>query len=392
LLTQEAPEQPWHGVEESGDVFSRDTLLVLPGMQAVIEPRPESIRLTLWGNLPILSPFPGLESSVVLHDSRAYDVDLTLLRGRIVLTNAKSKGPARAWIRAIDGAGEITLAEPGDEVALEIYGRWPRGVPFSREGRERPTTSLAILALKGQVDLQARTTRHRLTAPPGPAYFHWDSAAGPDAATERRDRLPAWADPEAKKPEAASAVAQIADAFRAAASTKGPVGALTDMLAEPGTADEKDKWRQGFAVLGLAALGDIEPVIEALADPRRPFVRTTAVLALRHWIGDSAGRDQQLYHLLISRLNYSKAQAETVLQLLHSPFAADQPETYQTLIAYLQHGRPTVRELAWWHLSRLVAADQVVPYDSTASPEDRARAAEAWKQLIPSGSLPKKKD
>jgi hypothetical protein len=389
LLSREGAEQPWRIVAEGDAIHSRDTLLALPGMQAQIETQPEGIRLGLRGNFPKLSDFPGLESAVILHDSRSFDIDFSLLRGRVVLTNRKARGPARAWVRVLESAGEITLLEPGDEVALEIYGRWPRGVPFHPLSNDRPTTSLAILALKGQADLRANDIHHRITAPPGPAYFHWDSVAGPDVGPERRDRLPAWADPDAKPTAEAEAVAEAADAFRAAAGRKGLEVALAEMLTEPD--GEKTRLHEQFAVLGLAALGHIGRVVEALADPHRPAARAAAVLALRNWIGASAGRDLQLYQSLLDRHGYSKPQAETILLLLHTPFAADQPDTYEVLIAYLQHSKLAVRELAWWHLTRLVASDQLVAYDPAGSPEERARAAAAWKKLIPSGSLPPRK-
>ena len=47
-------------------------------------------------------------------------------------------------------------------------------------------------------------------------------------------------------------------------------------------------------------------------------------------------RYKMLYQVLIApQLGYSRPEAETILQLLHSPFAPDQPETYETLTAYL---------------------------------------------------------
>jgi uncharacterized protein (TIGR03000 family) len=96
-----------------------------------------------------------------------------------------------------------------------------------------------------------------------------------------------------------------------------------------------------------------------------------------------------LYEALQSDLGFSKNDAETVLQLLHSPFDLEQPETYETLIAYLRHRRQAVRELAAWHLYRLAPIGQKIPFNAAASPEEHAKAAAAWKKLIPSGELPK---
>jgi hypothetical protein len=399
LLSRERPGRPWRALAPGDPVHSRDLLLALPGVKAAVETQPGSVGLTLLGNLPELSSFLGLESAVVLHDSRAFDLDLSLLRGRVVLANRKAKGPARVWVRVPDGGGEITFPGPGDEVALEVYGLWPRGVPFTREPRpsDRPTFLLAVLVLKGQVDFQIDGIRHRLTAPPGPASFLWDSVHGPEEGPRNLDRLPSWADPKARPPAPAKLLAGVLESFQSEVARRSPDEALVHLLAagrtpqapsaRDGTEAERRRLTSEFAVLGLTALGEVSRVAETLADPD-PAARAAAVLGLRHWIGQAAGRDPQLYQLFIDRLHYTRVQAETVLQLLHNPFAADQPETYETLIAYLNHSKPAIRELAWWHLSRLVAAGVAPPYDPSAPEAERARAVAVWKKLIPSGSLP----
>src|SRR5262245_3560979 len=132
LLAREAPGEAWTVVGADDSVHSRDLLLALPGVRAEVQPGAGDVRLTLWGNLPELSDFPALESAVVLHDSRAFDLDFTLDRGRVVLANRKKKGPATVWVRLPTTAWSLTLSEPGDEVALELVGRWERGVPFQR--------------------------------------------------------------------------------------------------------------------------------------------------------------------------------------------------------------------------------------------------------------------
>ena len=40
-----------------------------------------------------------LESSVILHQSDAFDLDMTLVRGRVYVRNMKPKGPARVTER-----------------------------------------------------------------------------------------------------------------------------------------------------------------------------------------------------------------------------------------------------------------------------------------------------
>jgi len=54
---------------------------------------------TSFRELITLSPSPVLQSEAVLHDSRGYDLDVSLREGRIILTNTKEKGPAKVWLR-----------------------------------------------------------------------------------------------------------------------------------------------------------------------------------------------------------------------------------------------------------------------------------------------------
>src|SRR5262245_41587767 len=123
LLSRAEVGKAWEALGAKDDVYSRDLLLSLPGARGVLETRDGSVRLTLWGNTPEMSTFPVLDSAVVLNDSRAYDLDFTLNRGRVVLTNIKKKGAARVWVRLPAEGWDLTLAEPGDEVALELTGR-----------------------------------------------------------------------------------------------------------------------------------------------------------------------------------------------------------------------------------------------------------------------------
>jgi hypothetical protein len=383
LLAREAPGRPWRAAEA---VSTRDALLALPGLRAEVEPRPAGVGMTLWGNLPALSPSPTLESEAVLHDSRAFDLDVTLVEGRAVLTNRKAEGEARVWLRFRGEGWELTLAEPGAQVAVEIYGRWLRGVPFSRDltSADRPVSVLELHVLKGQAQLRAEGRLMSLGAPPGPAYFRWDSLAGAEGGPQRRDKPPAWADAGAEPGADARAAAAAAEKYLGLLKSKAPDEALLALLAEADHEADKARAHQArqFGVFGLMALGELMQVADALADPNHPDVRQTAVLALRHWIGEAPGRDLQLDAMLREQFRYTPGQSEAVLQLLHDPFDPSQAETYDVLLAYLNHGRLAVRELARWHLVRLVPAGRDIPYDAAGREEDRAKAVAAWRKAV----------
>lgn len=391
LVASPGVGEPYQRVRTGEEVYTRDLLMVLPGLKAVIEPRPKSVLLTLAGNLPGLSDSPVLESAITIHDSRTYDLDISIIRGRYIIKNNKEKGAAKIWLRTRSGV-EFTLPEPGDEAALEVYGRWPAGVPFRLKPRpdEAPVVFWDLLVLKGNLDIKWGKNAWSMSAPPGPSYFHGDSVTGPDASgPQRRAKVPAWADSEAPQPEEAKLVRAVVDKYREVMKSRSELEAGAEMLAAA-IKDKTDRGREArrMWVHAMAAMDNIELVADSLGDSRFEDMRKSAVVALRHWIGANAGRDEKLYYVLVENLAYSKAEAATVMQLLHSPFVADQPETYETLIAYLKHSKVAVRELAAWHLYRLAPAGRKIKYNAAGTVKELEAAAEAWKTLIPAGDLP----
>jgi hypothetical protein len=394
LLTRTAPGKPWEMVEPEGVVHSRDLLLAMPLSRAKVVSKNGAVQLLFWGNLPQLSEFPILETGVILHDSKSHDLEFTLQRGRVVVTNQKEKGAATVRVRMGQAAWELTLNEPGSEAALELFGRWPRGVPFLTDPQsgESPTLDLVLLVLKGTVNLQSATRSHALTAPPGPAYFHWDSAAGDDPGPQRREKLPEWKTRDVlSTPQGKAALSVVTDIAKRYQETKDPGKVVAGLLRESAT--ESDPLRAGSMRRGLvytmAALDLLDELTDALGHSHAE-VRDTAVVALRHWIGRGPGQDLKLYDFLQKSKRFSPAHAEIVLHLLHSYGDVDleKPETFEALIAYLRHPRPAVRQLASWHLYRLVPSGKEIAYDPIGPESDRENAFKQWKKLVPTGKLP----
>lgn len=78
------------------------------------------------------------------------------------------------------------------------------------------------------------------------------------------------------------------------------------------------------------------------------------------------------------------------MNLLHSFSDADLalPETYETLIAYLDNEDLAIRGLAYWHLYRLVPVGQKIGYNPQAPKAERQQTIQEWQKLIPKGKLP----
>ncbi len=388
LLQRQASGKTWQALKPQDPVYSGDLLVALPG--AALDSKNGAVRLALLADLAQMSPYPVLESAVVLHenpDNPAVDLEFTLDRGRVDVTNRKNSGAARVRFRFHHEHWELILTEPGTQVALELYGRWPRGVPFTTNPKpeDGPTLDLVLIVLKGQADLRAVGSQFALQAPPGPALFHWDSVSGADSAPRRLEKLPDWTEAKATTPRAKEIQAAV-ERLRQRMAEKPVESALTDLFYSSNSIDRQ------LVVYALGALDDLPHLVDALANTKHPDVREIAIVALRHWIGRGPGQDPRLYRLLLEDKKYTANQAAIVMQLLHSFGDAErqQRETYESLIAYLQHDQLAIRELARWHLARLAPAGKAISYDAAAAAPQRERAVKQWQKLLQEGKLPPK--
>jgi hypothetical protein len=384
MMARPSADSAWHAVKAGERLPAGDLLVGFPG--AAIDSENGAIHLTMLGDLDRNSPYPVIENAVVLHSGDGTDLSFTLDRGRVDVINRKKSGPAQVKVKVRDTSLELSLLEPGTRVAFETYGRWPRGVRFSKEPdpKNAPTTSLIILVLKGDVHVKHGGFETTMRAPPGPAMLEWDSVTGADESPVHLDKLPAWAQangedsPEAKQKKA------VIEKFRQALLAKGQEAALEEFLASD------DKMDRALAVFVLGALDDLPRLGKALREAKHFDVWDNGVVALRHWIGRGPGKDQILYKRLIENANFKPRQAEAVLQLLHSFGEEDlaRPETYQALIDFMDHDLLAIRGLAYWHLYRLVPAGRELGYDPLGTKEERDEAINKWRKLVPPGTVP----
>jgi uncharacterized protein (TIGR03000 family) len=374
----------WQTLDDKADIAAEDLLLGAAG--AEIESKDGGVKLTLMSDFG--SPLPVLEPAVVLHANPNVDLDFTLDRGRVDITNTKKAGAARVHIRCWGSTWEATLAAPGARLAAEVIGRWRPGSQFTTTPglKDVPSADMVFLVLSGEVDLVHQGTHHLLTAPPGPAQIGWNNFAGMDASPQALKKLPEWATPlqdEGAKERLKSRL-ETRDYFIKGLASK-PVGeVIDDLLAS------EDPWRRRVAVILMGATDDLGRLGKALQEEKHRDVWDNAVLVLRHWLGRAPGQDQRFYKGLLEVRKYTPVQAETLIEFLHgfSETDRERPETYEMLIDYLADDRLSIRGLAYWHLIRLVPEGKKIPYDPVAPKEAREKARQEWKKLIPPGKLP----
>jgi hypothetical protein len=386
IFSRQAPGKEWQLVDENGPLVDGDLILGLPG--AKLESKKGSVTLAFLSDLDQISPYPVLESAVVLRENSKVDLEFTLDRGRVDVANSKKEGSAVVRVHVRNGVWDLTLADPGARVALEVYGSWPRGARFSKDPgpKDVPATDLIILALKGEVAMKHAGVELPMKAPPGPSIIEWDSVTGLDDCCHKLEKLPPWAASGQEDTPKTRAKKAVLEQFRQRVLKKPIAEVIEAML----NSDNPDERRIGTVTAG--AFDQLDILGNALRETKHADVWDNGVLVLRHWIGRAPGQDQILYNALIEKRNYKPVHAETIVQLLHSFGDEDlaHPETYEALIAFLNHENLAIRGLAYWHLSRLVPEGKKFGYNLMDSKEDRAKAVEQWKKLIPSGQMPPK--
>jgi hypothetical protein len=240
---------------------------------------------------------------------------------------------------------------------------------------------VALIVLKGSAEAKYDGEQQTM---PRATLLEWTANRGVDGPRPLK-HYPDWvaAPPAGAAAQAArSAVARLGKELQT-----GPVEKTVQAARK-----DTDAATRSLAVYSLGAVDDLSGLLATLADPQHAEVRRAAVIALRHWVGRDARHEDHLSRAL-GKAGYKANQAAIVMQLLHGfqERQLAQPETYEALIGYLQSDQLAVRELAAWHLYRLVPDGRRIAFDAAASAEERAAAQAAWRKLIPEGKLPGQK-
>ncbi len=381
ILRREKPDAQWQLVDQKEALKAGDLLLGWPG--ARLESGNQAVSLSFLTDFGD-SPFPVVECAVILHETKDFDLDVTLDRGRADITNTKAKGAAKVRVRVHDQIIDLTLREPKTSVALELYGRWAAGQRFKKEPgpNDVPAANLVVLVLNGAVELKHGDKVFEMAEPPGAALIQWDNKGGFDRGPTPLPELPAWTKPD---PNSAMALRlKKLGRYYELAKTK----TFDQIMAEFIASDDID-FRRAFVTVSTAT-DRFDLLAPVMRQAKYVDLWDPAIRSLRHWIGRGPGQDQKLYKMLVDQAKFKPIDAETVLQLLHS-FGEDdlaRPETYETLIDYMEGDRPLIRALANWHLMRLVPEGQEFKFNPSGEKADRAEAVKKWRKLIPVGKLP----
>lgn len=386
----------WKRVEEKkDDVVSGRPLLALPGSRAAIALK-KNVRLMLWGNQPEVIPAPLYESSVTIHAHDKLAADMTLRRGRIVLTNQGEKDPPAARVRFEDPKRgkemhfDITLLTPDASVLVERWSYFSFDEPFyddpKHANRVGPTAQVHVAVLAGAARVQVNDVTYTMSAPPGHFLMSWNSVKG-GSEPQQQDMLPAAYRTDAPPSKdldqkARTAALKAYENLARAVQTKPLEVALAEMLASNEVASHR------LAVRCYAAMDNLESLLDTFQETSPLDVRLACVESLRHWVALERDNDYRLLDAL--KTKYKAVAAQRIVELLHyvPPAQLNNPATYERLIDDLDNPLYPIRELSAWHLYQLVRSGQKIRYGADAPKGIRQDAQLQWRRLIPRGQLP----
>jgi hypothetical protein len=409
LVQREAGQAAWKRLAPgSGEVFTTDDLVCLPGYNSELALGGDGgTHLVLHGHLPQFTVHPYeimdflLESAVRLNKPESgFDADVTLLRGRIYLSNRKEQGACKVRLRFAGEVWDLTLLQRDTEAGVDLLQGYTGDINY-RAG-ESPLQEVYLDLLSGRADI--RIDSREFANKPAPLVVHWDNkgpGASPPQPIKAQD-VPAVDAVWRKSPPAGAT-----DAERSA--IQGMVGALDGlamvMTNRPvetalGQALGGQEARDNIplrllAVYSLGAVDDVNKVLDVLCsdgDPAHDADRAAAVFTMRRWLSRGADKGQALYDekkgtgLLIDHYHFREVEARDIVTLLYDfpPQDARQEATFDKLTSLLRSPLLPIRELAYWHLHVLSAGARVAlpPYNAGWKPNERDLAADAWKALV----------
>lgn len=379
VLLTPSSKGPWTSVAADSDVPAEKLLVALFGADFSVP----GVMARVAADVGHRGPFPVLEAAIRFHDAKSIDLDVSLERGILVLTNTKKSGPALVNVRLRAEVFHIELHEPKARLGIEVYGRHAPGpAKLDNPKEDDPVANVAFFAIEGETVITNAKHSTRLHAPPGPALYIWDNVTHTPEVV-RFETLPDSLKPMTPdERKQFDALAGFAKAW--AANPAGISKALEQSAAK------KDPVERKAAVVAMGALDDLPRVVQALHDKDHADVRDAAVVVLRHWLGREPGQSMRLYDHLTKAQNLKPTQAKNFLHYING-FELEKrrhPETYTLLIQTLNHEKIVARHLAHWHLTRLVPDGKDIAYDAAAPEAQRQQAMAAWRKLIPEGELP----
>jgi hypothetical protein len=401
LVNREANQLGWKRLANGGQVFTTDDLVSLPGYQSELDLGPNGgARLLLHGNVPEYSAHIKMdylmESAVQLHQPEAgFDLDLTLDRGRIYLSNHKPEGAVKVRLRFAGEIWDLTLLEPETEIGVDLTKVYTRGIDYHNE---EPLQEVVWYLIKGRAGV--KIDYREFSNLPAPAFIQWDNKGpAPVPQPVLPTVLPIFTTVWNKTPPAgatkpeAEQIQLMRDALLSLSGLMSEKKAVDSALLEARQKDDAPTL-QVLAIYSFGAVDAVDKLLDVLCNDdaeTHASDRNAAILTLRRWLARDPENSDRLFDAkkdtgLLMKYEKRTSDAQDTLDFLHdfSEKDAARPATFDLLVQRLRSDQLAVRELAYWQLRHLsLGARSPLPrYNAGGDADQRNADADAWKALI----------
>ncbi len=403
VLVARARGKRWARVPVKGAVYTSDEVVSLPGFTTEVLTS-KGVHLTLRGSLReyaqnLLMAYL-MESAVALHASDAFDLDLTLERGRVYIKNQRPKRPAKVRLRFETEVWDLAL-DAKAEVGVDLFRAYTRDSNY-RTGEE-PRCEVYLCALRGDVEVRTDAVETYNLEAPGhpaekkPAVIAWNNFSMRVEGPGRLARVPPiWDRAPPTTPEARAATLVLGELARQMRTTPNVSRPLLELL------EKEAPLRRAVALYCFTGLDDVDRLIDRLGDAQESHApdREAAIFCLRRWLSQGPSRVKRLHDektgagALVVRADgapgYTRGEAQNILEMLFDfpDEARRNPDTFLALADKLESTKVAIAELAYWHLLRLSFPEKLPAFNAGKAIGDRKLAAEAVRRMVEGGKLP----
>jgi len=360
-------------VRPQEQLVSNEALMALPGYTGSIV-LPSQVKLTLVGQFtPNLAASPYAESLIDLHAAKGVDADVTLHRGRMVVAGRPTLPDSKVWVR-YHGEGWELMLHPNTEVGVQATARVLPG-----DGDWKLRYQLELIVGKGRVDVSRNGQTVSLAAK-GQLSWNTEQLGNKPGDFSEIAEVPTWL---AKRQTAAKEFVDSLIALRSRTHAKLQDNDGKDMswfrLACEESLEERRLPERQAALLGLAAVDHLAPVVRLMDDPSGNGRRKYAHDVVHLWLNQLDERADALLKLLADA-SFSPDDAKLLLTLFRSVPKAS-PAVVQALLTNMNHPQIAIREQAFRDLSAL-EPDRPGIYDAASNEDQRLKAIEVIRNRL----------
>ena len=362
LIARDPQTGQWNVMPRRSLVHAGDEIATPDPFQSEFTVNGSTLEITLYGGSRVLLA-PGVGTGLLT---------MTVDRGRVAFRRpmiAENKDPVSIGMILRGQPAVLTLSEPGTQCGLAVSQRAPQG--------RRPDPLL--LVPEGGLHVMAGAVSLAWNGgPPVPigsdiGYAAWPVPPQPLQAGPQR-AIPDWLSPDGVSLTAA-------DKVRLRMFEKEFAVDQSVSMSIPALVSDRRESISSLATYTLGLVDDVPMLVKALQSEHEE-TRLAAIWSLRGWLPTNP-QNTALLETEVAR-HFPTEDVSDVVQLLwgYSMEDARDKSTSAHLLSWMDHKEIAIRELAFFHVSRLVGRTSAHGYRPNLANTPRNAALMGWRNHI----------